>query len=413
MVRLDLFTPNWDGSSWTYTTKLLHKSDSDTYVLNGKCTVQDNSAGSLSFVILPNNPAYDDIYIRRSEITLTINDVCVFCGYVSKISTDFYKQKTVQVTGVLDYLKDSILLTNEYRPLFTDNKMNLWQFLYTEQSGSPGDAGYTGKGIIRQHNDMMGDCHWKKFQIDTQTQNIISASGETSISFLDVYTSDYDKTLDFLQKKIFSGLNCHYKVIPSISNNIVYKDIIVYTSDMAIFEHSGNDIKQIMFGQNLTDCKSTFSSDKLVTGIFPIGKEVEGDFESVKDHLTIASVNSGKKYIESEDSVALYGRIYSSQKYTDFKNVSEASSLKIKANTELQNNRFLIDSLEITAVDLHYLSNNSAVTQLYDVLHIKSGVHKLDTNLICTKIDYDISDLGNSKLYFGKTNKKLSTHLRG
>ena len=421
---LELFTPTRTESGgsytgWSYEKKVLYHSDTigslqgKTIAFDTKCTVIDNQAGSLTFTIKPDNPCYNSIFVRRSEVLLTINENPLWCGYVSKIQDNFYRQKTVTCTGCVLYLQDSILPTNLYRLPYNQSDRNMRSLLYGPQSGTAGQADYTGAGWIRQHSTQMGDCLWKRFTVpDISQVNDYCIRGVSDFSLVSLYSSDYVTPWTMLTKQIIEGSTVHIKPIYSVTPyGYVSKALVIYANDTAVMSHNPAT-KTIRFGKNLVDYAKTLTSDKVYSDIFPVGAEVEGDFDEIKNRVTIESVNSGLQYIENDDSVTSYGRIFTAKKYSDFKNISQAQSFRDSGLYELLSSRESIESLEVTAVDLYNLTNDSGVTKVCDTLRIYSEVHGIDTTLICTKAEYNIDNPKSSKLYFGKQKKKVSVYLK-
>ena len=396
-------------SGWDTTVSTLHNSNSRiARVINTKCSISENNVGEMSFTLLPDHPEYNTIAIRRSEILLKIRDVPVFCGYVEKVSDNFYRQRTITCRGVLNYLKDSVLRTNRYLCNKNNGRSNMYNLLNGEQIGAVGSAEYSGPGWIRQHNELMGDCTWKHFRITTNTLHESTSDTGSKFKTLSSYITDNETTYSAIENKLLKDNGTLINVALSVDNNSIVKTLHCYSGEDAIVE-SSNTIKTIAYGKNLIDYSAVINGSDVASNIYPFGVRQDGDLEEVQDRLTIKSVNNNVDYIENDNAVTNYGRIYTVKTWDDFTNVSQAANLMNVAETEIENKALRIESIDITAAALYSLTGDDKVTVLYDVLRIFSPVHGVNNDLVCTKINYDIDNPQNSRLHFGKTKKNLSS----
>ena len=67
----------------------------------------------------------------------------------------------------------------------------------------------------------------------------------------------------------------------------------------------------------------------------------------------------------------------------------------------------------VTAVDMHLLNSNVDPIRVGDKVHVLSAPHELDDpDLICTKIEYDLTNPANTKYTFGKPKQSLTERYR-
>ena len=85
-----------------------HLSDAGCGVFTPQLTVELNKAGSLAFVMPPDNVMYDSINKLSSIITVKQDDNELFRGRVLNDEKDFYNQKKNYCEGELAFLIDSI-----------------------------------------------------------------------------------------------------------------------------------------------------------------------------------------------------------------------------------------------------------------------------------------------------------------
>ena len=71
-----------------------------------------NSAGSCSFTMLPDCPAYGDLWVLGCSIKISVNGAARFIGRVVHLSFDFVGQETVECEGALAWLGDIICRPN-------------------------------------------------------------------------------------------------------------------------------------------------------------------------------------------------------------------------------------------------------------------------------------------------------------
>ena len=160
-------------------------------------------------------------------------------------------------------------------------------------------------------------------------------------------------------------------------------------------EYGGTASQEIELGKNLLDLSEEVSVEDLFTVLIPLGD----------DNLTIASVNGGQDEIVDQDAVALYGRIVRTHV---FNNVNDPSTLAENGVRYLLNNINVPRTVTITAVDLHILDHTVSAIRLGDRVHISSGPHSMDEFLVCTKIEYDMSNPANDKYTFGNPKQSLT-----
>ena len=334
-----------------------HLSDAGCGVFTPQLTVELNKAGSLAFVMPPDNVMYDSINKLSSIITVKQDDNELFRGRVLNDEKDFYNQKKNYCEGELAFLIDSI-----QRPYtYTGTVANLF------------------KKFISNHNSRVEDT--KKFTVGT----ISVTNSDTEIT---VKGEDYCTTMDAITDKLLEVYGGY--LVTRGSGNTRYIDWVETSGD--------NSSQSIEFGYNLLDVTEYISGEDLFTVLVPIGKRQTNDNGDFTGYVNISSVNDGKDYIENATAVSLFGRIETSESWSE---VEDPSELKTLGEAYLSKCIELAVTLTVKAIDLNLLDVNYERIRLGDWVRVVSPPHNLDKWFQCTKIVYDLIDPEKTEYVFG------------
>lgn len=333
-------------------------------VINPKLTVELNKAGSLTFILPPNNVMYDSIQKLKTIITVMQDDEEVFRGRVLHDEKDFYNRKDIYCEGELSFLLDSI-----QRP-------------YTFQ----GDIPELFTQFLNNHNSQVDS--WKQFAIGEITVT-------DSNDYINRENSDYSNTLDELNAKLVDTHGGYLK--PRLQNGTRYLDYVQ--------EYGKKSSQVIEFGLNMLDISEYISADEVFTVLIPLGAEQQDADGNNTGRLTVASVNGGKDYIEDADAIALFGRIWKVQKWDD---VTIADNLLTKGNAFLKDGIEMAVSLTMKAVDLHLVNVDTERIKLGDFVRVISLPHKVDKYFLCSKIAIDLVNADKTEFTLGVTFKALT-----
>lgn len=328
-------------------------------VLSPKLTVELNKAGSLTFILPPNNVMYDSIQKLKTIITVFQDTEEIFRGRVLHDEKDFYNRKDIYCEGELSFLLDSI-----QRP-------------YTFQ----GDIPELFTQFLNNHNNQVDS--WKQFTIGEITVT-------DSNDYINRENSDYSNTLDELNAKLVGTHGGYLRL--RLQNGTRCLDYVQ--------EYGKVNSQVIEFGLNMLDISEYISADNVFTVLIPLGAEQQDADGNNTGRLTIASVNGGKDYIEDANAIALFGRIWKVQTWDD---VTVAANLLTKGNAFLQSGIEMAVSLSIKAVDLHLLNVNTERIKLGDYVRVVSLPHKLDKYFLCSKITIDLFNADKTEFTLGVT----------
>lgn len=134
----------------------------------------------------------------------------------------------------------------------------------------------------------------------------------------------------------------------------------------------------IEFGLNLLNISGDIGGEDVATCVLPLG---DTDSETGQP-LTVASINNGKKIVESE-AVSVYGKI---TKAVTFSGVSDPRTLYQDGVEYLNSLQFDHLSIECDASELHFLNSNFEAFQVGQMIHCVSKPHLVDRDLPLTKM---------------------------
>ena len=114
--------------------------------------------------------------------------------------------------------------------------------------------------------------------------------------------------------------------------------------------------------------------------------------------MTIASVNGGLDYIQNDEAVQQYGKIFTTQIWDD---VTLPENLLAKGQEWLANAIMLSASITLNAVDLSYANKSISSFRLGANVKVKSKPHNLDAYFLVSKLSLELLNPKNDKLTLG------------
>ena len=169
------------------------------------------------------------------------------------------------------------------------------------------------------------------------------------------------------------------------------------------YDEVGERSKQaIEFGSNLLDFLRTTANSDLATVIIPYGAKDE----TSGTRITIESVNEGLDFIQDDEAVALLGVITKAVYWDD---VTTPEDLMTKAQQYLNESKNLIESLELTALDLSVLDKSIDDFDIGDIIEVRSKPHGLDGKCYqLTEMSLDLLHPKNDRIVLGKSTASLT-----
>lgn len=291
----------------------------------------------------------------------------LFHGRLLNTEKDFYKRQKAVCEGELAYLVDSILRPYDYQ----------------------GDIPELFKQYIASHNEQVEET--KQFEV-----------GEITVTdpnnYVHYSSTVYPNVLNEIKEKL---VNTHGGYIRTrVSGDKRYVDYV---------KKPGITNSQIIeFGSNLLDITEYITAENVFTVLVPLGERLKDEDGNETGRLTIAEVNDGKDYIESETGIKLFGRITKIHEWDD---VTIADNLLTKGKAYLNDGITMSVSLKVKAVDLHLVDVNTELISIGDEVRVVSKPHDIDTFFLCTKIELDLLTPDNSVYEFGVAFKTLTGKL--
>ena len=333
-------------------------------VMTPKVKLKLNSASSLSCVIPPTNPTYDEISKLKSVVKVYDGNRRIFRGRVIDDEKDFYSRKSIMAQGELAYLNDSILRPYNY-------------------SGTV--AGYFTM-LVNQHNAQVGAE--KRFAVGNIT--VTDAN-----DYIVRINSEATKTWSEMKSKLLDLLGGY--IVPRYEvENGVEVEYLDYLADSG-----GQNSQPIVFAENLLDLDQYIDASEVCTVLVPYGKA--DDDTGVR--VGIASVNDGDDYIESETGIELFGKVVGTQVWDD---VTEPANLLTKAQAALTMSILMSIQLDIRAVDLSRLGADVSAIRIGEYNRVVSPPHGIDAWYQCSEIELRLDKIDGSKFAFGATGTTLT-----
>jgi hypothetical protein len=158
----------------------------------------------------------------------------------------------------------------------------------------------------------------------------------------------------------------------------------------------------IKLGENMLNFSRAGENTSLITAVLPYG--AKDDETGVR--LTIESVNDGVDYVQDDEAVALRGLIIRPVVWDD---VTVASNLLQKAQEYLEQNRYIVTSLTLSALDLSYVDQDIDRFQVGDLIRVESKTHRLDEDFLLTDRSEDLLNPAANRITLGKDVRTLTS----
>lgn len=393
-----------------------------------KVTQEIGKAGTFQFVMSPENKYYDEIKQMVTTIVVEFeigtSTIEIFRGRVFSVTIDFSKMKTVVCEGSLSYLVDSVQKAVSYKgktkQLLTD--------------------------IINNHNKMIAGksvavSDWKNIK-DEKVRRKMFRLGQYEIENADViipghkdkddkyYGSQYEQTIiesiddewkttyDYINDVIISYLGGYLIARYDSKNGGNILDVV---SD-DFLENGGGKAqgasRQIEFGVNLLDLSEELNPEELCTVVIPLGDTVKDKVLTIENSNAAKSNTSssgfevveydGKKIgIKHIKAAKKYGCIFKTQ---SFSNVNNADTLFEDGKKWLKKKRDIPSRFTVKAIDVRFVDDSADVTpiRLGEMISVRSKEHGVDFELLCTKIEYDLSNPANNAYTLGNPEQSLT-----
>lgn len=333
--------------------------DNELQVL--KITKGLNKGGAAEITMPPNHPAYNLYTSYKTIVEIYRDGILRFRGRVLYPSDDFYGSRTITCEGEMCFFQDAVC-----RP-----------YLYQD---SPA-AVFTS--VVGVYNEQVEAA--KRFRVGTIT--VVDAN-------------DYIRLEHESAEPVSDTVN---KLLERCGGYIVFttdpEDGARVVNWYASLDYRSNQV--IEFGENLLDFARQGVNVELATAVLPYGAKDE----ETGQRVTIESVNNGLDYIEDPEAVELRGRIIRAVTWDD---VTTPANLLRKAQQWLSDNRYIITSLTLTAVDLSHMDKSIDGFQEGDNIRVVSKPHGIDEDFLLTEQTEDMLNPDGGQITLGKDVRTLT-----
>ena len=366
-----------------------------------KANLEVNTVGSASFTIYKNHPHFDKLKPLKSVFEVADEIGVVFRGRMTEHSSDFYNAKDVDIEGVGAFFNDSTVRPYKFPEDFLDDA----DYITAAESGNVIE--FFLNWLIEQHNAQVEA--FQRFKLGNVTVRDPN-------NYLSREDANYPTTWEVLKSKLFESALGGYLCFR-------YEDdgnYIDYLSEFTL-----TNTQEIVFGENLLDLKSGVDATATYSAIIPIGATIEtettdeeGNITATKTLVTLESLPDGDitddivkqgDMLYSKSAREAYGLRIAPVKDTTFDDVLLAENLLTKGVTALETGLvFLTNTVEATAVDLHFTDEQVRSFRIYRNVKVRSSPHGHSGLYQLPKLGLDLHKPQNTKITVGATKRTLT-----
>lgn len=323
-----------------------------------------NKGGAATIVLPPEHPAYSDFndddrsrfHSYKSVVEIYRDGKLRFRGRVLYPTDDFTLIRTVTCEGERCFLRDGI---HEPNITYNDTPKNIFTT------------------VIGRYNAQVEG--FKQFVVGT-VEGISTDSIELEIDEAETFLTIVDKLVELCGGYIVFTTNYAGQRVINWYANINY-----------------NNQQTIEFGENLLDFSRTTANPDLATVIFPYGAKNE----TTGERLTIKSSNGGLEFIRDDEAIEKHGIIAKAVYWDD---ITTSDALLTKAQQYLNNSKNIIQTLELTAIDLSLIDKSIDSFIVGDTIRVRSKPHGVDDEpYLLTEQSLDFLHPQNDRIVLGKS----------
>ncbi len=344
--------------------------DVSSIALSPMLSLNINKAGSLSFVLPPGNSMHGNLKKLKSIITVEQDGVQLARGRVVETELDTYNQKSVHCDGEKSFLMDSV-----FQPGTLDGKVH--DFF---------------KKLIDNHNS----------QVDAEKQftvGVVDAVEADAVMQPDSRneTRVYWNTMDMIEDSLLNVYGGYLRT--RTVGNTHYIDWVK--------EYGETNSQPVEFSVNLLDLTDVIDAGDVFTVLIPLGACEIGEDGEYTDPLSIESVNNGLNYIQDDDAVEMYGKIWRTNAWSY---IDDPAKLLEKGREYLKTG-IALETITLKAIDMHFTDGNVQPIRIGDKVRILSNPHGIDKVMICSQIEIDLLNPENTLYTFGEKPRTLTENI--
>lgn len=337
--------------------------DQERVVFSPRIDLDIDGAGSFSFVMPPGHALYDGIRKLKSIITVQMDDEIIFRGREVDDERDTWNQKNIYCEGDRSFLLDSVAKPYSYTG-------NVQEFF---------------RQLISSHND----------QVDEEKRFTVGRITAVSASLtMEAEDDDYADTWTRMEDRLLGAYGGYIKT--RTEGGVTYLDWM---------SRDGETGEQtVEFGVNLLDLKDKLDASQVFTCLIPLGESAVDENGDTQPPVSIASVNGGVEYIQDDEAVALYGKIWRTQTWAY---ESDPEKLLEKARETLKTG-ISVQTLTLQFIDMRFTDESRKRVFIGDHPRILSQPHGMNISPICVKASLDLYNPEKSTYTFGEAPKTLT-----
>ena len=333
--------------------------------LTPKLDLADNTAGTFEITLPVGNAGYETLERLSSEIIVKRYNEEIWAGRIISEQKNFQNSRILTCEGELAYFNDTTQPPNEYVDV------QIYDFI---------DA------ILEEHNSKVSEN--KQFEMGSITVHG-TVSGVTN----------NETTMEAMSGHLVDKFGGHIRIRRVYDENGTLHKYLDYLED-----YPNTNAQTIRFGENMLDFTLDLDMSEYATVIMPRGSKLDSSpIESVDAYLDVSSVNGGSRYVTNEEAIKKYGWI---EMVVDWEDVTEASELLQKAKNYLADKQFDDMVIEVSAVDLRYLSKDVQPINLLDNVRCISKPHGMSRVFPVTELSIQLDSPENSTYTLGSKSKE-------
>ena len=341
--------------------KLVYDSRLDEYTMMTLTTTTAlNKGGTAVLTMPPGHPAYMDFIEYKTIVEVFRDGGLVYRGRVLYLEDGASNERTVTCEGELCFFHDAI-----HRP-----------YLYQKAPGEIFQA------VLDVYNQQVAEAQ-KQFRMGkvtvTDPNEYIRMESENAESTLDVLNKLLERCGGYF---VFSTDEDGSRVISWLNELTGYS-------------------KQEITLENTLNFSRAGINTSIATAVLPYGAKDE----ETGQRLTISSVNNGVDYIVDEEAKKFRGFICRTETWDD---VTLPENLLAKAKKWLDENKLIVTSISLTAMDLSLMDKSIDCFRVGDSILVRIPAYGLDDRFRLTEKTEDLLIPSGSQITLGKEVRSLT-----
>lgn len=328
----------------------IHSQEEQIY--DDELSEEMGKTATFKFTLPPQHPNLTQIIPLKSEIQIYKDKDPVFWGRVVVPGYDMYNTGTYTCVGGLSYLADSIQ--------------------------SPGEISGPGTVFIQK----VLDVHNRQVESRKRlSMGIINVAVKDTTRTIETFSD----TLTVLNTALVSVYGGYLRVRQV--DGVRYLDYVN--------NYGETNTQTIRFGENLLDINGQMDAADIITILVPTGA----------GGLTIESVNNGVNYIENQEAIEKWGRIWGTVSFSEIK---EPQELLEEAEKYLDQKTAFPEQLNLTALDLSVVDTDIQALKLGCWTEFVSKPHGISNSYLLQKLVRHLTAPEKDSVVFGITQSTIS-----